>query len=122
MDLAARTAMQIITSHPAVEARGWLRGNSNPSAFATNRFQETENALAFVEMLYAAGATAVRVDDPRVDAGGQPYADTLLVRFPPDGDTRWKLERLCENEGPGDVPPGDFTMHCRENEIRLWWD
>ena len=122
MNMATGSAMQIITFHPAVEARGWLRGNLNPHAFATNRFQETENALAFVEMLYAAGATEVLVDDPHVDADGQPYADTLLVRFAPDGDTRWKLERLCERAGPGDLPPGDFTMRCGEHEIRLWWD
>lgn len=112
--------MQII-SQP-VEARVWLRGNRNPSALATNRFCTTEQALAFVEMLYAAGATEVLVDHPGVDADREPYADTLLVRFPPQGNVRWALERLCEEEGPGDVPPGDFTMDVGQHELRLWWD
>jgi hypothetical protein len=107
---------------PAVDARGWLRGNPNSSAFATNRFQTTENALAFVEKLYEAGAAAVLIDDSCVDADGNRYADTLLVCLPLQGDTRWELERLCEEQGPGDVAPGDFTMHVAGDQIRLWWD
>ena len=78
--------------------------------------------MAFVDALYAAGATEVLVDNIRPDSEGSPYADTLLVRFSEESDERWRLERLCEDEGPGDVPPGDFTMHVRRNEIELWWD
>ena len=113
--------MQIITHHPPVEARSWLRDNPSSSAFATNRFHTTQRALAFVEMLYAAGATEVLVDNTGVDADGEPYADTLLVRFPARGGTRAVLERLCAREGPRDVPPGDFTMDVDSDDIRLWW-
>ena len=59
---------------PSVEARSWLRINPNPSALATNRFGTTERALAFVDGLYARGATEVLVDDPGVDSTGEPYA------------------------------------------------
>jgi hypothetical protein len=112
--------MQII-SRPAVEARAWLRGNPNPNAFAGNRFDSTECALAFVDALYAEGATLVLVDEPEVNSDGTPYADTLLVRFGAPSSC-WRLQRFCEQEGPGDVPEGDFTIHVFESEIRLWWD
>lgn len=62
------------------------------------------------------------VDNPFVDASGLPYADALLVREPDTADERWMLRRFCEEEGPGDVPPGDFTMHMSGDQIRLWWD
>jgi hypothetical protein len=105
--------------HPPIEARAWLRDNPGVSVFATNRFGRTERARAFVDALYAAGAIEVLVDTPGVDSDGDPYADTLLVRF--DGNRR-EIERFCEERGPGSVPEGDFTMHVRDNEIRLWWD
>ena len=113
--------MQIIAYHPPVEARAWLRANQVPSALATNRFPTTESALAFVEMLYAAGATEVLVDSPGVDADGDAYAHTLLVRLPASTLTRAAVRRLCEQEGPGDVPSGDFTLDEGPDEIRLWW-
>ena len=118
----ARLAGMQITTHPPVEAREWLTGNPNDSAFATNRFQATERALAFVEALYAKGATEVLVDQTGVDASGEPYADTLLVRFPLTDVTRWRVQEFCEKEGPGHVPPGDFVMHVGQYEIMLWWD
>lgn len=122
MKMANVPFMQITTSHTSPEARAWLRGNPNPTALATNRFPTTENALNFVENLYAAGARAVLVGDPLVDADGYPYADTLLVNLPPGSNARGELKRLCEVEGPGGVPPGDFTMEIAGDQIRLWWD
>ncbi len=44
-----------------VEALEWLKSNNNPSAFATNRFGETINAIYFVEKLYELGARKVSV-------------------------------------------------------------
>ena len=82
----------------------------------------TENALAFVDRLYDAGAAEVLVDNPFVDGDGLPYADTLVVRLSRTADARRMLERFCEEEGPGKVPPGDFTMHTAGDDIRLWWD
>jgi hypothetical protein len=46
-------------SPKSLEARAWLSSNANRSAFATNKCGDTAGALAFVEALYAAGATEV---------------------------------------------------------------
>jgi hypothetical protein len=115
--------MQIRIGPPTIEARTWLRNNSDTSAFATNRFQTTENALAFVEKLYALGTVEVLLDDPMIAADGRPYADTLWVRIPDEWEIRHALTEFCEEEGLGDLPPGDFTMHfIGEDQLRLWWD
>jgi hypothetical protein len=110
-----------ITANPPVEARMWLTNSPTDSAFATNRFGTTAGALEFVEALYRAGAAEVLVDTPGVDSGGEPYADTLLVRLTDVGDTRWEVQWFCEREGP-DVPAGDFVMRIGRDEIMLWWD
>lgn len=112
--------MHTIASHSAVEARSWLRHNPNPRALAANRFGNTTRALAFVVSLYELGAVEVLVDDPGVDSRGAPYADTLIVRC--DDHTRFDLERFCEEEGPRDVPEGDFTIRRRDDDLVLWWD
>lgn len=108
--------------HSTVEARAWLTANPHESAFATNRFETTARALAFVDALYRAGAIEVLVEEPTVDSSGCPYADTLLVRLPESGHARWTLEEFCRREGPDNVPPGDFVMRVGEHEIMLWWD
>lgn len=108
--------------HAAVEARKWLRDNPGDSVLAANRFGETGNAVAFVEALYAHGATEVLVEEPHLDAAGEPYGDTLLVKFLPGTGTQWALQRFCEAEGRGDLPVGDFVMRVGDAEIRLWWD
>lgn len=109
------------STHAPVEARAWLTVHREGFAFAVNRFGRTENALAFVEALYAEGATEILIDDPRVDSEGGPHADTLLVGYSGDCDIRWRLERFCEREGPGEVPD-DFTLHQHGDVLRLWWD
>ena len=45
------------------EALAWIRGNGQEAPLAGNRF-DREDALAFVESLYAAGATRVVVHVP----------------------------------------------------------
>lgn len=107
---------------PPVEARSWLRSNPNPSGLATNRFGNTESALAFVDALYARGATEVLVDDPGVDSEGEPYADTLIVKCEEFSNAHHRIEQFCEEEGLGDLPPGDFTMDWTSDGFRLWWD
>ena len=109
------------TARPPVEARAWLRENLDGYAFACNRFQETKNALEFVEALYAEGAAEVLIDDPHVDSEGRPYADTMLVRFT-DAAMGYDLERFCEREGPDPEIPDDFRLDHFEGELRLWWD
>jgi hypothetical protein len=108
-----------------IEARAWLAANHNPSAFATNRFWTTDRAMAFVNALYEAGALDVLVDHilpDGADRDGGPYADTLIVKLPDDDERQWRIARLCEESGPGDVPEGDFRMTVRRSEIELWWD
>ena len=41
------------------EALQWLRSNGHEAALASNRFSSTAEAIAFVEQLYAAGASRV---------------------------------------------------------------
>jgi hypothetical protein len=107
---------------PPVEARSWLRNNPNTSALAANRFGTTERALAFVDALYARGATEVLVDDPGVDSTGQPYADTLIVKCDEFSRARHRIEQFCEEQALGDLPPGDFTVDRTSDALRLWWD
>ena len=68
------------------EAREWLGANWSASALAGNRFQDTAQALTFVEQLYAAGARHVRVDHVMFlhNHLWTPYADTLIVDLPTD--------------------------------------
>ena len=108
-----------------VEARAWLAANRNPSAFATNRFYTTERAIAFINAVYDAGAIEVLVDNIRQDGSdrdGGPYADTFIFKLPDDDERRWKVGEFCEEEGPGDVPEGDFRLDVRKDHIELWWD
>ena len=110
------------TAQSPVEARSWLRTNPNRSALATNRFGNTERALAFVDALYARGATEVLVDNPGVDSTGAPYADTLIVKYEEWSIAQHRIAQFCEEEGLGDLPPRDFTMHRINGGLRLWWD
>jgi hypothetical protein len=115
----------------STEAVEWLRENRNPSALATNRFQRSENAIRFVELLYKAGAEAVAIPTKclfrerwRVKAEGGPYCETLLVRLPKDVGKRravWDLcrkelaEQAAENAPPAEAPP-------KQDVVWLWWD
>jgi hypothetical protein len=106
------------------EALAWLRANHNESALATNRFSKTSDAIAFVEQLYAAGATGVWVDNimmlPHHD--WTPYADTLIVDFP-DGATRHEVLELIEHVGRPDRDAGEPPPHfIGPSSVRLWWD
>jgi hypothetical protein len=109
------------TIDPPVEAREWLLDNPNPARSRPTGSTPPERALAFVDALYARGASEVLIDRPDVDRSGEPYADTLLVHVPPTGAVR-HVEEFCEEKGPGDVPPGDFITNAGPNEIMLWWD
>lgn len=106
-------------------AKDWLGSNRNPSALATNRFGPTGNAIAFVEALFAAGATNVYVAEPldepeRVEAEGGPYADTLIVEFPDSQPERQALLRIIGEEAraQGAEPPQDRGQRLE----LLWWD
>jgi hypothetical protein len=110
---------------PRYEAREWLESNPNPYALAGNRFDSTEEALAFVEALYEAGAQQVWVtgiydEDWRIEAEGGPYADTLIVRLPAKADARRALFKIAGEEAvrEGFSPDRDTG----QDELLLWWD
>jgi hypothetical protein len=109
-----------ISNNP--EARAWLSSNANPSAFATNRFGATARALAFVDELYAAGATEVLIDNifeehSVLESG--PYADSLIIRFGVDPQVRETLADICDQAIAGEA---DGRVDSYLDEIRVWWD
>lgn len=104
------------------EARAWLSSNANTSALATNKFGTTARALAFVDELYAAGATEVLIDniseEHRALEGG-PYADTLIIRAEHHSLARHRLLRMCEHAIEGEA---DGRVDEYHDEICVWWD
>jgi hypothetical protein len=116
------SSLEAMDRHPALD---WLRANRNPSALATNRFGSTENAIAFVKRLTAAGATSVYVAEPldepeRIEAEGGPYADTLIVELPDRQSDREALLQIIGDEARAQEaePPQDRGQRF---EV-LWWD
>jgi hypothetical protein len=104
------------------EARAWLTSNYNPSAFATNEFQTTARALAFVFELYAGGAREVLLDNiaPEVrPAECGPYADSLIVRLSGDARQRRQVIEMCERAVNCEC---GGTCHERSDSLYLWWD
>jgi hypothetical protein len=109
------------------EALQWLRTapNGDDNAFASNRFQGTENAIRFVESLYAAGAVRVIVNQDNIvdEGGGDFYADALVVLLPEDPAARARVVKICKQESDreeGEVSDdADWeTGDC----VFLWWD
>ena len=111
------------------EALQWLRSNGHESALASNRFESTAEAIAFVEQLYAAGAGRVFVpadaivDDEEERAMGGAYSDSLVIEL-----------------SASDVPEALSKLYCDEATLEgydlrhepppiidgrylyLWWD
>lgn len=106
------------------EALEWLGATWNRSAFATNRFGTTRQALEFVQQLYAAGTTNVTVDNilflPNHD--WTPYADTLVVTLPADQSMRRELFELIEQVGRPDEGDDESLIDDGQQSVRLWWD
>lgn len=108
------------------EAREWLAGNGHPMPLAANRFGEKEDAQAFVEELYAAGAVRVVIaaecirDDEDELAHGGPYADGLRVQLPSAPGPRAAVLALvnAEEEEEGFDPSEDEG----QDVVFLWWD
>ncbi len=108
------------------EAREWLQTNANPSPFAGNRFSGREEALAFVEQLYAAGAAKVHVTDLhnepwRTEREGGPYSATLVIELPTGPPQRQALFQIYnqEAEDTGGFEPQNDTG---QSELGMWWD
>jgi len=109
------------------EALSWLRNNRNKNALASNYFSTTENAIAAVKRLYAAGAVRVEVwvahvEEWRTKKEGGDYADMLFVYGPPGNPERRKeLTRVVRSlwvpaEEGTDADSGEGP------EYELWWD
>jgi hypothetical protein len=110
-------------AEPPAEAREWLRENRNPSAFATNRFSNTTQALDFVDQLYTAGALRAMIENIcvlRAEEEG-PYADSLTVILPGDSAQRRDIFRLIEEVGRPDNGDAPFLDGGQES-VLLWWD
>lgn len=109
------------------EALAWLKSNGNEAALASNRFLETENAVKYVEALYAAGAAKVvvpndtiRDDEETVMGEGGPYADALVVTLPSDPELRKSVVDLCRAELRREG--FDSPDVAAAPQIYLWWD
>lgn len=106
------------------DAAEWLRANWTASAFATNRFRITNEAVEFVQQLYAAGAMTVRVANIMFLPAHNwaPYADTLIVTLPEDAARRRDLFDVMEHVGKPDQSAGEELVDSGQASIRLWWD
>lgn len=118
-----------LTCYTGPEARDWLQKNKSGSSLAANRFGSTIEALAFVEEVYAAGATrlfvpsdAIRDHEAYIRKHGGQYADSLVIELPA-GDRKkiFKIfEREAEAEGYEDMTGPDSVID--EKYLYLWWD
>ncbi len=109
------------------EALEWLRTapNGDDNAFASNRFQGTDNAIRFVESLYAAGAERVIINQDNIvdEGGGDFYADALVVLFPRDPAARARVVKICKQEADREDGEESSAADWEEGDCAfLWWD
>lgn len=107
--------------NPAVEA-----------LLAVNRFRNAEGGRAFIEHLYALGATRVYVTD--IDCRqttlhlGIVHANQVMVTLPDEPAARRALgttfaaEALREGYGDLDAEMEMFMVNPENTEIGFWWD
>ena len=111
------------------EARSWLQANGQPAALASNRFDSTADALAFVEQLYTAGAQrvfipgdSIRDDEIEMEAGG-PYADALVIELASSEAPALLLELyFTEADHEGYDLRSEPPLIIEERYLYLWWD
>lgn len=108
------------------EARAWIANNPNAigAPFAGNRFMRQE-ALAFVDNLYALGAVRVDVTNIfsetwRIEQEGGPYADTLIVRLPDAATQRAAIFAVAAREASQEGL--ERPVDSGQDELTLWWD
>jgi hypothetical protein len=104
---------------PLPEICSWLRNNPHSSGFASNRFGATENALAFFDQLYQAGAAHIGVEVMRDEDEG-PYADTALITLPKDVEKVRAIWQLLNDDARNYGCCIDSTDY--QNQFTLWWD
>jgi hypothetical protein len=99
--------------------------NGDDNAFASNRFQGTENAIRFVEALYTAGAARVIVNQENIvdEGGGDLYADALVVLLPQDPAAYSRVVKLCKQESDREEGSASSDAEWENLEcVFLWWD
>jgi hypothetical protein len=104
------------------EARKWL-GRRTPSMLAGNRFGTRVAAVAFVEMLYASGASKVLIAGDSIDPDdgtGSAHADVLIVKLPKDPTIRARLFEIVNAELRREGL--DEERDDGQKEARMWWD
>lgn len=107
------------------EAREWLVGNKRDLPVAVNHFWRSGEAEQFVKELYAAGARRVVVENISygdVDQWGGPYADSLIVELPDDGQARSSVIGLCNQHCMADPSTGTQFVDEGQPSLSLWWD
>jgi hypothetical protein len=117
----------MFTRDSGPEAKQWLERNRNPSAFASNRFGTTENAIAFVAAIYDAGASYVLIPKdsicPEMEAEeGGPYADAMVIDLEATKDTS-EVIRLYKDEAVSegyDLSAENPVVDGRW--LYMWWD
>ena len=118
--------LPIAPGHGLAEASNWLAANWSKNALASNRFDSSEDALALVEQLYAAGATAVLVDHVTMlpDQDFAPYASRMVVELPEDASQRGALLGFINDTArPTSVEDVKKPYMAKGPDwIRLGWD
>lgn len=111
------------------EARQWLSKNNNKYALAGNRFTSTEDAIAFVDSLYAAGAVKVSIpkdsiydDEKRIKTEGGPYADALEITLPQSQSEQEELFGIINQEAIKQGMAFNPSEDVLRNRALFWWD
>ena len=119
-DPTARTKRAVPQAR-SYEARKWLTRKRRPTELAANRFGTTADALTFVESLYEAGATEVRIAGESIENDeGFDHADALRVRLPKDEQSRRAILSIVNAEAAREG--FDQEEDSGQKEVYLWWD
>jgi hypothetical protein len=119
-DPTARTKRAVPQAR-SYEARKWLTRKRRPTELAANRFGTTADALTFVESLYEAGATEVRIAGESIENDeGFDHADALRVRLPKDEQSRRAILTIVNAEAAREG--FDQEEDSGQKEVYLWWD
>lgn len=112
-----------------MEAINFIKNNKNKYCFASNHFDDKNDALKFVNKLYSAGAEEVRVDGIlneqwRIKEEKGAYADTLIIKMPREKEKIINIMAEILIVRPDEVddlnhPKTDWN---KAEYIRLWWD
>lgn len=101
------------------EAREWLRSNPGDAPLAANAF-DAEEARAFVDALYAAGARRVVIASENIQDEDPPYCDALRVQLPEAPAARAAVLALTNEQALSEgLDPEEDTG---QDVVFLWWD